>query len=363
MRVLFIINELNSVCGVSAYNRSLLQGLIADAKQSGNEYIILTGGGDAIDKFRNLGLEIYVNKNLRHEGRNYTGYLKGLFFLKSFIKNHKIDLINAHHHYASSIAYSAGRTALLKKRRIPLILTNHGILPEIGKLNHFSADYIAGVSGHVIGYIIENKIKEKEFVRLIRYGIKVNTDVKMTESDKPRILAASRLTEDKGLDIYIRAVSILPEEYRHKADFFIAGKGNYEDTLQKLNIELNSGIEFLGPVSDMRGKLFSNDIFIMPSRAETEGFPISLVEAGLAENLVITSGFKGIDDVFEDGKDGLMFKVNDAEELAGKIIYAVDNFQDMKLLARNFGNKILRMFDYDTMIKKTLGLFEEAAKK
>jgi Glycosyltransferase len=130
-----------------------------------------------------------------------------------------------------------------------------------------------------------------------------------------------------------------------------------------LNKDLNAGIEFLGVIKEFRNKLLSNDIFIMPSRAETEGFPISLVEAGLTENLVITSDFKGVDCVFEDGKDGLMFKVDDAPELAEKIMYAIDNFQDMKLLARNFRDKILREFDYDTMIKKTLELFEEAVKK
>jgi len=89
LRVLFIINELNTVCGVSNYNYPLIEGLIADGR---NEYIILTGGGDAIEKFKNLGVEIYVNKCFRHEGRSFAGYLKGLLYLISFIRDNNIDL-------------------------------------------------------------------------------------------------------------------------------------------------------------------------------------------------------------------------------------------------------------------------------
>ena len=132
MKILFLVNQLLKVCGVSKHFYHLLSGFKEFYPE--NDYFVMCGGGDAIEKFERLGIKIIVDENIKHETRSLSGYLKGIYDIYKFAKFNKIDIIHSHHHYATSMAHNAAK--FLKSKTV---FTNHGILPEVGSLNHFSS--------------------------------------------------------------------------------------------------------------------------------------------------------------------------------------------------------------------------------
>ena len=160
MKVLFIVNELLYTCGVSTHIYNLISGF---KKNSTIELYLLCGGGVAISKFEDIGIDVLIDENIKHENRSIRGYIKAILNLSQLINKYEIDIIHSHHHYAASIAQKSGIF-----KNVKTIQTNHGILPEIGFINHFSSNFIIGVNQHIVDYIIRNKIRPPQKVRLIR---------------------------------------------------------------------------------------------------------------------------------------------------------------------------------------------------
>jgi len=351
MRILLIINELLYTCGVSSHTYNLLSGL----KDRNNiDLYLLCGGGNAIEKFNNLNIPIIINENFKHESRSIKGYTRAVKFLYQLVKDKNIDIIHSHHHYAASIAH---KVSLLTETST--VLTNHGILAEVGHLNHFAADYLIVVNEHVVDYLVSKKIKYQNSIRLIRNGIPIKDADRKYNIDKLKILAASRLVPTKGLDIYIRAVSLLPIEMCSRAEFYIAGEGFYEKELQNINTELKTNISFLGRITDLNKILNDFDVFVIPTSSDSEGFPMTIIEAGMNKNLIISSNFWGLEYVFENEKHGLVFEIGDYQGLAKIIEMAINNFENMSKYIENFHSKVKSIFNIETMIENTIKYYED----
>jgi glycosyltransferase involved in cell wall biosynthesis len=351
MKILFIVNRITCPCGISSHVYNLIKGL---CERSEVEIILLCGGGDSLQDFKNLGIKLFVDENFLHERRNLKGYLKGIINLYKIVKNNKVDIIHSHHHYAASIARKVSRLIGVKT-----ILTNHGILPEIGILDHFNADYIIAVNEHVVRYLVERKIKSREKVFLIRSGVpEPMLPVKITNKKK-KIIAASRLVYEKGLDTYIRAVSLIYSDFKDKAEFYIAGEGIERKQLEQLNKELNANIIFLGVVEKLSERLGEYDVFVNSSRATAEGFPMGIIEAGFSKCVIITSDFYGIDSIFIDNIDGYLFHQNDYVQLAEKIKSTLDDYPKAQELAHNFNKKVSVLYNIKETVDKTFRLYEE----
>jgi glycosyltransferase involved in cell wall biosynthesis len=328
MKILFLANELLQVCGVSKHLYHLVDGL--QKYYPNNEYFIMTGGGNAIQKFQALGVPVIVNENLKHETRSITGYIKGIKEVYSFVKKNEINIIHSHHHYAASIA-----KVVSKFKDVKTILTNHGLIPEIGILNHFSADHIIGVNEHILEYLIEDKGRKRDHISFIPCGFP-NSEQKKRTNDKIRVIAGGRLTKEKGFNVYLDAVAMLPSEIRESAEFLLAGNGDEEHSLKELNKHTNAGVKFLGIVSNFQKYLLNTDIFVMPSLSMEEGFPTILIEAALSRNLIITSKFRGFNFVLNN-ENSLLFEVGNTDELTFLLKKTITNFQ-------NYSNKIDSLF-------------------
>ncbi len=212
--------------------------------------------------------------------------------------------------------------------KIKTIQTIHGIIPEIGILPHFKSDYYISVNEHIIEYLKnKNKINISK-VSLIRSGVEVYTRDSIIVESPLKILAASRLVEEKGLDVYIKAIALLPESYRKNNDFYLAGAGDLEKELNSLNESLNQPVKFLGELTDLHKHLMENHIFVFPSKSDAEGFPMVVVEAGLASNLVISTNFRGYESILKNGSNSIIFDCGDEANLANVLKNAIDRFDD-----------------------------------
>jgi GalNAc-alpha-(1->4)-GalNAc-alpha-(1->3)-diNAcBac-PP-undecaprenol alpha-1,4-N-acetyl-D-galactosaminyltransferase len=214
-------------------------------------------------------------------------------------------------------------------------LTNHGLIPEIGKLKHFNADHIIGVNKHILEYLIKNKERKREHISLIPCGLP-NFEQKRKTNDKIRVIAGGRLIKEKGFEIYLNAVAKLPSEIKESAEFLLAGNGEDEHSLKELNKNTNAGVKFLGIVSDFQKFLLDTHIFVMPTLSMEEGFPTILIEAALSKNLIISSKFRGFNFVLNN-ENSLLFEVGNTDELTFLLKKTITNFQ-------NYSNKIDSLF-------------------
>ena len=191
-------------------------------------------------------------------------------------------------------------------------------------------------------------------VHLIRHGIKRYL-FPQNKNAKIKIASSSRFVPDKGLEVFIKAVSQM--NLREKADFMIIGAGPEKNNLIELNRKLKTNIEFHEPVDELQAFLQSINIFVFPSRSENEGFPITLVEAGLSGNLVISSNFNGITNILDSEDYGFVFPIDDVDKLAELLDYSVSNFSSLEQKADAFKEKCNMLFSVDTMIDKIEKLY------
>jgi glycosyltransferase involved in cell wall biosynthesis len=132
------------------------------------------------------------------------------------------------------------------------------------------------------------------------------------------VLACGRLSQEKGFDILIEAMSRLPPTLG--AHLWILGAGGLHATLQKHARRLGIGerVHFLGFQRDVWAYYRAADVFALSSR--WEGFANVLVEAlAIGLPVVATDCDFGPREVLEDGRWGLLVPPENAEALAGAI--------------------------------------------
>ena len=177
--------------------------------------------------------------------------------------------------------------------------------------------------------------------------------------NKPIILFAGRLMNQKGIDVFIKAISILE---KRKLDFFcvIAGRGNHKrlhQLIQKHKIN-RSNICYLGYVEndDLAFLYRLSSIFVLPSYYEN--FPISLLEAMSMKCSCIATRVGAVDEIIDGKKNGLIISPGDHERLADCIEFLLSNPYQSRTIAENGRKKVLANFTSEIMAQKTKEFYE-----
>lgn len=341
MKVLIITNQLLTTCGVSKHLKYFLETVKNKADKT--EFTLLCGGGDAVENYKSLA-EVIVFEPVKHENRTVKKFLQSILFVFKLQQKNKFDIIHAHNHYAANIAVYAA-----KLTKIMVIQTVHGIIAPIGKLKHYPAKNIIAVNEHIKEYLINNYDFNSSNIHLIRNGLPAKENFEKHINEKLKILSAGRLIEEKGFDVFIKAVSKLPLEIRNKAEFLIAGKGDYETQLKKINAELKAGIIFLGELKNLPANLQTTDVFVNPTRSQSEGFPVVITEAALNQNLVISTKFVGCNFILKDEENCLLFDTDNDEQLFQLLDKVIRNFDDYNHLIQNLFLKVKQEYNIDRM--------------
>lgn len=126
----------------------------------------------------------------------------------------------------------------------------------------------------------------------------------------------------KGIDVMLKAMTLLPEDYR----LFIAGDGKERKTFEQMARELgiSERVIFAGMKKDAYRYLPYYDIYALPSRSE--GFPISLLEAAACGCKVVASRLPAVEECFTE-EEIAKFDMPDERALANAILKANDDSQ------------------------------------
>lgn len=182
------------------------------------------------------------------------------------------------------------------------------------------------------------------------------------------ILTLARVIERKGHDTVIRCLPKIVSEFPETV-YLIAGPVQDQRYLQKLNeliekLKLGKHVVFVDEVSkENLGKYYSmSDVYVMVSRedletGDTEGFPITFLEANGCRCPVIGSYAGGIADAIEDGKNGFLVPPDDEQALAERILTLFRNPDLADQIGRYGRQRVERYFTWEQITDRLLREF------
>jgi len=171
-----------------------------------------------------------------------------------------------------------------------------------------------------------------------------------------RLLFVGRLRKYKGLDILLRAITML------NVKLVIVGEGEEKVKLLDLSKDLNlqNKVVFLGGVNDerLKSEYLNADLFVLPSINESEAFGVVQLEAMSYGLPIINTNLKsGVPSVSLDGFTGLTVNPGNVEELSEAIkILCTDSDLYLKFSANTFSR--LKAFHPDKIKQKYDRLYE-----
>ncbi len=185
-------------------------------------------------------------------------------------------------------------------------------------------------SGFLRNKFIEFGIPESKIIHL-SHGIDKNkhkTGPKIN-SDSLRLGFIGTMLPSKGLDILIEAFKKIRNDNLKLLIFgkifSYAGHESYANAI-KHSVQKDKRIKLMGPFkNDDISRVFSQIDALVVSSIWPENSPVVIQEAFLSDTPVVASRIGGITELVNDGINGLLFNVKDADDLAQKIEYLIKN--------------------------------------
>jgi glycosyltransferase involved in cell wall biosynthesis len=175
-------------------------------------------------------------------------------------------------------------------------------------------------------------------------------------ADEFAVGTVTRLHESKGNSYLVDAAARVLRE-RPRTRFFLVGEGPLLADLQAQATAIGLGDQFVfaGFRRDVAGTLSAFDLSVFPSL--WEGTPITAFEALAMGKPIVATDADGLLDILTDGHDAVIVPKRNADALADKIIWAIDNPAERMRLseaARETG----QAYDIAAFVKKMERLYE-----
>ena len=143
------------------------------------------------------------------------------------------------------------------------------------------------------------------------------------------IVAASRLTQQKRVDILLKGLSFFRRDYPdlfHQIHVDIYGEGDQKEELVKLKdqLSLSETVCFRGFLKDPWKQVATADLFV--STSEWEGLSVSLIEAQTVHTPILASDCpSGNKEILMNGKAGRLFQRNNPEDFSNQLAEIMQN--------------------------------------
>jgi len=254
-----------------------------------------------------------------------------IWYTKKILIKENIDVIILNLKKDIRVAGISARLA-----NVPVIISRNGIqhFRDIWK-HKKTAGLVDGIITNTKSISdIYNKFSwmDKEKTKVIYNGLKIKSDLKPCNIKRiwniPEnhivFVAAGRLTNQKGFDLLINAVSQLKEGTK-PFTLLISGVGKEWNNLERqINQKgLNRIIKLIGFQNKLANILNAADFIIMPSRHE--GMPNVAMESMALGKPVIASNVNGVSELIDHRKTGYILPSLSIEVICNAIKFAIDN--------------------------------------
>lgn len=296
----------------------------------------------------------------------------------SVIDSKKVQII--HSHGMGTMGIAAMRIA--RKRKLPLVgsfhtyiqyathyISNRRTIKNIAervawkylRWYYNKCDVIIAPSKTTMNLLTQHGFKN---IKVVSNGIDLGR-FKDAFSDRQKFgfndddaifLFVGRLVMEKNLDVMIRASRKVLKKVPN-AKFVIAGEGPAKQHYQQLvsELKMDKRFIFLGfvPESDLTILYKSADVFVFPSKFETQG--LSGIEAMASGLPICGADYLSIKEIVKDGSNGTLFNPDDPQDCADKMSFAYENRAALSIDAL----KSSRKYSIQKVTQKLRSIYEE----
>jgi glycosyltransferase involved in cell wall biosynthesis len=266
-----------------------------------------------------------------------------------------------------------------KKLGIPSVVTIHGVSVKRGLcVNLAQSLYLYTFGSWVFKNV--NKViclTRSDAQEIIRYGcspekirvIPNAVDIDLFKlgdrRDQNLVIWTGRFVPEKGLNYLIKAARIVAKYY-DSVKFNLIGYGPLREKLMKLAADyglLNDVVQFSGPFNrnQIADTISKAGISVLPSLKE--GLPLSLLEAMSCGAKVVASDIPGVNEVVENGYNGILVPSKNPELLAKSILDILENKNSFENLGLNARETIIDRFSWPVVMKKMEKLYREVIER
>ena len=300
--------------------------------------------------------------------------LRGLFALRSWLKNNRVDVINTH---SSTDSWLAAIACATLKNPPAIVRTRHISSPIP---NNFASRWLYQRATALTATTGE-RLREQLIAKMGMDGNRVQSvptgidftryrplDAVAKHAARQRFFKSSNdifivgivatLRSWKGHTYLLDAIKSLPADVH----CLIVGDGPQAAALQQKIDEdgLSTRVSMTGNLGDVEIALNAFDCFVLPSYAN-EGVPQALMQAMACGLAVIATPVGSVDEIVTDGETGLMVPFKDSAAIASAITQLrTDSALRARLSAAALARAQARFGD-TIMVDKMTALFSRAA--
>ena len=362
MRVLHVIARMN-VGGTATY----IANLIHDLEKLGVSNLLVMGNvpkgeveDDVISTLKYQRIEP-LSREL-----SFTRDRKARKEIERVIESFKPDLIHTH-------TFKAGFLVRLRRIDIPVIHSFHGhhlYDPEFGFIKRNILNLIERLLAPratrfiTIGKKVRDELLEVGIGKAKQYlsiapgiaALELVDELSVRKrfgfsQDETLVLWLGRFTQVKRPDKVVEIARLLP-----RIRFVMAGGG---ELLDKVKASAPSNVSFVG-FQDKNEMWSIADIAL--STSDSEGMPLSLIEAQMAGVPVVSTDVGSVSEIVEDGVTGYLAG-KDVKELASKLEVVIQDLQSEAKLGKAAKLRAEREFSSSVMADAHLGLYKDVLDK
>lgn len=332
-----------------------------------NVVSVFDTNGPMYNEYKNSRINAYLNTQEELDGNCRPDFY---FFIKKIIKRERPDVVII----SGCDTILPGTFASLACGVHKIIKLNNGVFFEVmnnkqvGKqLRTFSKfyDYVIAVSSSVKKNALELGIKPEKIkcipgssidfqeISSVKYKMLPEMNVY-----KKNIICVSRLSHEKGVDVFINSIQYIQSDLLNEVMFYIIGDGPEKRKLIELRdkLGLKEKVAFTGFRNDVYDVL--NNAYLTVLSSHTEGLPVSVLESMAMGKMCIASNVGGTGEIVEDGVNGFLFEDNDVKKLAGLITYCIKNSDVVKRISQNARETIREKYDINIVLSKLRELID-----
>ena len=317
---------------------------------------VASTGGNLADKLELNGVKQFIIPDI--DKKNPFLMVKTIIILNRIIRKYNIDIIHSHHRMAAF--YSRLLTFFNKK--VKRVYTAHNVFYNKKKLLSFALNNSSivavgnGVKNNLVQIFNISADRVNIIYNSVEYPKRISKVDEISKLKKNTIIVAAigRLSEQKGLDIFIKSISLCS----NKVKALIVGDGQIKPQLLNLvnKLHLEDRVIFLGYRNDVLNIINSVDFVVLPSR--WEGFPLTPIETFMMKKTIIATNIDGNNEIIKDQFSGLLFEKDNYVELSKKINLLSSDNKLRSNLENNAYNEYKKKYSYSTFINKYYKLYK-----
>jgi len=342
--------------------------------KNGHSSIVISGGGRMVPQLEREG-----SKHITWQiGGKSLSTLRYILPLRKLLAKEKVDILHLRSRVPAWLGYLTWKT-ISPQHRPRLLTTFHGFY----SVHKFSAIMTYGEKIIAISQTIADHIKKEyqipdEQIEIIHRGVdikafdpaiisksqiqKLRNQWDLNDDPEPLIILPGRITDLKGHDILIQALSNLKKQ----AWTCILVGDPTENTrttnqLRKMirDYGLKNRIKFGGHCSDMPTACQLADIVVSATSTKPEAFGRVAIEAGAMAKPVIASAHGGSIETVLPNKTGWLVEPNNSKSMEQALALAISG----KDLCEKFGKQgqewVRKNFTTDKMCERTLSIYQK----